>query len=321
MLVFSVCALKFSVVTVAFSYWKICSIQGNCLIALTYTESFLFSVSEACFFCTLLLIAKGWKITRNQLPPGEIRTILAAMVLLLATLIFFSFYNDGYYFISLMIMYFFMIPKIFTSIGRNCRILRTQLMFSPHRSNTLNSLIVSKKIQLFKHLRTGIAIYLGAILVVNSIRIVMVWYLDWVNYLLNEVVVLIMLNFISFLLSPQRKLIWTPIPEFDSSLFDILPDLFSESDVALLQQYQTYSPDPKDIIIIEYPSDERSRVIILNDLDAREIVPTSVPLAMGVLEQSIPNSEIEKQGKDTQEAEQQNENDNVHLIERREGSN
>jgi hypothetical protein len=126
--------LKLLVVITALSYWRICQQSGHCLEQLKYLQvfntsylitfsfyclqSFMFALSETAFFCSLLLIAKGWRITRARLPSSEIRTISVALILLLSTLLFFSFYNDGYYFLSLMIMYFFMLPKIFTSIAR-----------------------------------------------------------------------------------------------------------------------------------------------------------------------------------------------------------
>lgn len=94
-----------------------------------YIGLFCFAVSETAFFCALLLVAKGWRITRYRLPATEGRTISVALLLLLITLVFFSFYDhNGYYLLSLMIMYFFMLPKIMTSVGRNIRVLDAQIL-------------------------------------------------------------------------------------------------------------------------------------------------------------------------------------------------
>ena len=67
------------------------------------------------------VILLGWRITRWSLPAEDLRTMSVALILLLATLLFFSLYNDSYYFLSLMIMYFFMLPKILAAIGSNLR--------------------------------------------------------------------------------------------------------------------------------------------------------------------------------------------------------
>ena len=151
--------LKLAVVVVALCYWHTFQATGKDIVQLKYLQSFIYALSETAFFCALLLISKGfpflplslpssplpislylysfplhlipgWRITRSNLPPSEIRTISVALVLLLSTLLFFSFYNDGYYFLSLMIMYFFMLPKIFTSITRNTRALHTHMLLA-----------------------------------------------------------------------------------------------------------------------------------------------------------------------------------------------
>lgn len=98
-LVILVCLLKLSMIAVALSYWRVCQATGKCIQQVKYVQSFLFAISETAFFCALLLVAKGWKITRVKLPAGEVRTISIALVLLLSTLLFFSFYNEGYYFL------------------------------------------------------------------------------------------------------------------------------------------------------------------------------------------------------------------------------
>ena len=62
-----------------------------------------------------------------------------------------------------MIMYFFMLPKIFTSITRNTRALETQLiLMGSNRSDNNNEIAaIHVKIRLFKTLRTAVVIYLG----------------------------------------------------------------------------------------------------------------------------------------------------------------
>lgn len=68
---------------------------------------------------------------------------------------------------------------------------------------------IHQKIKLFKTMRTAVVVYLGSILLVNSLRIVMVWYLEWLNYLLNETVVFTMMGFISWFLSPKNRLLFS----------------------------------------------------------------------------------------------------------------
>lgn len=54
---------------------------------------------------------------------------MVALLLLLSTLLFFSLYNESYYFFSILIMYIFMLPKIFTAVTKNLKRLGLQLAF------------------------------------------------------------------------------------------------------------------------------------------------------------------------------------------------
>jgi hypothetical protein len=88
--------LKIMVVGASLTYWRICSKTGYCYNSLLYLQSFLFAVSESVFFSLLLLVSKGYKITRPNLPREEMKDVSVSLVLLLATLLFFSFYNPGF---------------------------------------------------------------------------------------------------------------------------------------------------------------------------------------------------------------------------------
>ncbi len=158
---------KLLVVLAGFAYWRVCATTGICYSQLDYLQCFLFAFSESLLFAVLLLIAKGWNVTRWELPVSEIRTICVALILLLATLLFFSLYNDSYYFLSLMIMYFFMLPKIFTAISRNLKKLSMQRVFlerllEEHRRNGQGFVLpphlpdresIDKKLKMFKYLK------------------------------------------------------------------------------------------------------------------------------------------------------------------------
>jgi len=279
--------LKLSVVVVSLCYWRICEETGNCIDQLKYVQSFLFAVSETAFFCSLLLIAKGWRITRTNLPSSEIRTISLALVLLLSTLLFFSFYNDGYYFLSLMIMYFFMLPRIFTSITRNARGLEAQLLIFS-QANSLNADLspIRQKLKLFKSLRTAVVLYLISILLVNAMRIVMIWYLEWFNYILNESVVLLMVCFISYIFLPHNDPLFASASLFDNnnspfSMYNTVDDIFGEGESTTVN-VNDQQLDMSDIIIIEYPYETKQE-------------DPFIQLALGVAEKITKKEENEVQ--------------------------
>lgn len=218
----SVAVFKLAVVMIALCYWHIYQITGEDIVQLKYLQSFIYALSETAFFCSLLLISKGWRITRSNLPPSEIRTISVALVLLLSTLLFFSFYNDGYYFLSLMIMYFFMLPKIFTSITRNTRALHTHMLLARYANVELNTIPILAKIRMFKALRTAVILYLGSILIISSMKIIMWWFLEWVTSCVSELVTIVMVVSVCLLTRPRLNGVFSPRSYFESGSFPVL---------------------------------------------------------------------------------------------------
>jgi len=222
MLLCTVGVLKLAVVVVALAYWHTYESSGHDIAQLKYLQSFIYALSETAFFCSLLLISKGWRITRSTLPPSEIRTISVALVLLLSTLLFFSFYNDGYYFLSLMIMYFFMLPKIFTSITRNTRALHTHMLLARYANVELNTDPILAKIKMFKTLRTAVILYLGSILIISSMKIIMWWFLVWVTFCVSECVTICMVVAVCILTRPRENGVFSPRAYFENGSFPIL---------------------------------------------------------------------------------------------------
>src|SRR5690348_12579188 len=103
-----------------------------------------------------------------------------------------------------MIMYFFMLPRIFTSISRNSRALEAQLLLY-NQTNRINEVpSIRTKLKLFKTLRNAVVTYLVSILIINAFKIIVVWYLGWFEVLLSEIVVLLMMCSISYVLLPHN---------------------------------------------------------------------------------------------------------------------
>jgi hypothetical protein len=116
------------------------------------------------------------------LPLSEVRSITVALLLLLSTLLFFSLYNESYYFFSILIMYIFMLPKIFSAVTKNLKRLGVQLAFvtrlyderarlgqrlPPHmpRLSTLHA-----KLRLFKWLKV-LLLFIYLLLTIYFIRV------------------------------------------------------------------------------------------------------------------------------------------------------
>jgi len=112
-------------------------------------------------------------------------------------------------------------------------------------------------------------IYLGSILLVNSMRIVMIWYLDWFNYLINEVVIYAMMVLVSWILYPRTQHLFSQDNLLDLNILPFLnmDDIQHNTQMALLSM--TEPPiDINELIVIEYPYENETNTI---------------PLALGIL--------------------------------------
>lgn len=256
--------LKILVVALAFSYWNVLSRTGYALDGIRYAQIFGFAVSETSFFILMLLVAKGWKITRTDMSASEMRTVIICIVLLLGTLLFFSFYSEGYYFLSLLIMYFFMIPKIFGSLRRNIAALQQQYRIVNYRlPNDPSLLLLQKRMMIFQHLKRSIVVYLLGILVVNGLKIAIVWYRDYVNYIMDASLSIVMNGWIAYLLLPLTPQLFAGTLLLDRSAANLdHDDLFGES-ASLLANSHNEEPQPEpidiqSIMVFELPSSPAS---------------------------------------------------------------
>jgi hypothetical protein len=220
----------------------------------------------------LLLIAKGWRITRPSLSGEEVKSVVMAFGLLLSTLIFFTFYSEEYYYLSLLIMYFFMLPRIFTSLTQNLRSLENQLwLIENARLNLEITPNITAKARLFKYLRTIVMIYVGGILLVNSLRIVLLFSLPWINTINNEFISLGMVLALCILLRPRDRIFLSidqnPQGDIDNALRPLMNlqalleryQIYSAEDLQQLQAQNRVEPwDMNSTMVVEWPNNEQS---------------------------------------------------------------
>jgi len=216
--------LKELVVCLIAYYWWMFSSTGYRFTIISTLQSFLFAFSESAFFAVLYLTSKGWRILRSGMPASEVRSTFIALFVLVSTLLFFSFYNTEYYWLSLVLMYFFMLPKIFTSISQNIRIIDSHIATFLHRGGggpqameggvqVYISLLQVKR-TMFVKIRTCLVVYLIAMLLVNSlVRILVAWDLLWISRLCDEAIVMIIVAYVAWNLRPALKVFFTSMEE------------------------------------------------------------------------------------------------------------
>lgn len=252
---------KFSVVMVSLSYWRIYQLEGIRLSFIDYLRNLLYALSETFFFCVLLLIAKGWCVTRRTLPLNEIRSFAMGLLLLLAILIFFTFYNEEYYFLSLTIMYFFMLPRIFTALTYSAQNLETQYRLLETARVNVDLRSYQHKVKTFKILKTLVMLYIGAVLIVSSVRFVLMWVVTWVNIPAAEGVTFFVILAVCWLLRPCENGIFTlnvetlrPLTRLQQLLERY--QLFQNRDLNEFMHNRDEAWDISNTLLVEWPNDK-----------------------------------------------------------------
>jgi len=107
-------------------YWKTMSRHGEVSFwqqVSYYTSSVVF---ETLLFAVLLLISKGWYITRTQLSRTEKQSIFVTLGALVMVVAFYRLYG-GFYLFSLATVYLLLVKYIFNNIAYNQDALQSQL--------------------------------------------------------------------------------------------------------------------------------------------------------------------------------------------------
>jgi hypothetical protein len=234
------------------TYWAMCASSGACFDSLMYVINLLFSVSETAFFCFLLVLAHGWHISAARLYNNELRGVMIAGTLLLITLLFFSYYSDGYYFLSLMIIYFLMLPRIISSVNHNMRILHLHLLTLSDYPE--QSALLTYKYRFFRVLRFVLVFFFTFVLFSTAFRFFLSNDRDWIITVLDQVASVLLLIVLYNMLLPRRRALFTIYPGIDS-----VPNwTLDESAVAssnLAAQVEAGAPlDLADVYVFEMPS-------------------------------------------------------------------
>jgi hypothetical protein len=206
--------LKLFVCLLSYLYWSSLSAVGHGSSINSALDGLLFAASEAAFFLMLMLLAKGWRITFKELPSSETKGMLFGVLFLLGALVFFSFYNNGYYLLSLVILYFFMLPKIFTGASQNVRLLYAHIVIMTREQPEENAdliLTLRAKMRMFEVLRTTVMIYLTLVLFVIGSKILLPYKLNWLTYLCFEALVFIVFVTVAFILHPSRSRVFAEL--------------------------------------------------------------------------------------------------------------
>ncbi len=117
--------VKLFICTFETAYWWAYHSSGERLEVFLICSDVLFALGEIGsirhfprlmfegFFLILFFISRGWRIVRSGVPTDELRSQVSVLGAILIALLFFSGYNLEYYWLTLLVLYFFIGPKVF----------------------------------------------------------------------------------------------------------------------------------------------------------------------------------------------------------------
>ena len=179
--------LKVIVLLYNIIYWRSLSQYGqiNYWVNVMY---YVLSMSwEALLFMSLLLISKGWSITRQDISNQELNAMLVSIFSLAFSYLLYKLIG-GYYLFALVVIYIVLLKYMLSNIAYNLNSLKSQLLLIRQQRIDASSTVVFYKFQLFRAFQT---IMITWTFVQALIVVVVIFFLTnvpWVEAFLNEFV-------------------------------------------------------------------------------------------------------------------------------------
>lgn len=198
--------VKCAYVGVSFAFWSTCVSWGECSYWLNVGQSNLMLIFETCLFLCLILIGKGWNISRSTISQFELRrTVLIVCLFYLgdSLLLVIKSYVKWFYWILLALVYIGMTAFIVKSATKILSTYRSALLQLEIGADTFNGVFV--KLLFFLRFRFVVVIFaVGAIIahgLLASIRNAAIW----PYYVFFEVVEILLFLSLFVLLWPHRE--------------------------------------------------------------------------------------------------------------------
>jgi len=142
-------------------YWREGSETGQFPVNWARANYVMSVVDLGCFFGSLLMVAKGWMITRGALHTFEVRRVSAMIFLLMVSKALYIWVN-GFVLFFLVIMYVLMLRYIFSSIVENTTNLSNQIAILRTIPNfNISKTPVWTKQKMYKRFQVAMVVYIS----------------------------------------------------------------------------------------------------------------------------------------------------------------
>jgi hypothetical protein len=213
-------------------------------------------LSDMFLFASFFAVAKGWLIISPNLAAHDRRHVLFFSSLLTGALVFFTFsswYQD-YYLLLALVLYFTVVPRLFSSLVASANALIALLRLSFLMPDLERILLA--KISLLKHMRTLTLVFVLTVMLSSSTTALVPWEWTWTGIAAEEGIYCgITLAFV-FLLRPGC-LALAPLELPDELAFEGA----SRHGTPVLRIRSQFQPD--SVQLVKLPSDGPQRLATL----------------------------------------------------------
>ena len=146
------------------------------------------SVNQGALFCILMLLSRGWLVTRRSLPPGERQTSVTMTILLIVMNMAYRYYEfNNMTFFGLAVTYMTVLAIILSSIARNIRELKMQLMILRQADIDPRSTPAHTKADMFRRFQMHMFSFI-CLKVFLEMVMLFLHKLPWIGHLFTETV-------------------------------------------------------------------------------------------------------------------------------------
>ena len=182
---------KFISVGLRMAYYQQGAATGDLPSSIMYFSYIVYILYKAAFFSVLLLIAKGWLISRPSLDESEQRSlfcIVMSFCLMLVGYAFFPSFQSSYGLLMLCGVYFWIIHTVFASSLRNVRALEMQIYMIRQHGVDPATTPVPARMRMFYKFRTYLALFVFSDLLITTVVTIALTRMLWLEITLHEVV-------------------------------------------------------------------------------------------------------------------------------------
>lgn len=191
---------------IALVYWRGLSRTGNQNVFLLLMMLALSGICTSFLLAILVLIAKGWHITRPRLLDSEWRNVAVMAIVFMVAYITWSVFEGFFFLFLLILVYVLVLRYLFASVSTNMRIILFQLrvMRQANPGAQENSLLPARQLRAIRVFRSALPVYIILDIMLHVWSMMALQRSPWAESMLLSGCTLVVVMFLCIVFRLQR---------------------------------------------------------------------------------------------------------------------